>query len=152
MYRPGELKISPKGCPKYPKEWCRLEDGRRVKGIVAHHHPSDDETGEQVDGGAYLASKEFCYECPGEVVIGGPEQIRALIHDLQRALVTLGEEPHLVLPCAVPSCSGEAVMFGKDDRPVCAGHGDVVDTKRRLARIGELYRRLENPKEADDGE
>lgn len=70
MYKHGELQTAPVGCPSE---------------CVEHDHPIDmrgEDDGISI-GGAFLP-----HSCE-EWVIGGPEQIRMLIRDLEEALVTL---------------------------------------------------------------
>jgi hypothetical protein len=78
MYKPGELQTAPAGCKMDEDGFCELDHGE-------HQHPADS-NGEYalLFGGAFLP-----HSC-NKWVIGGPDQIRALIADLEQALITLG--------------------------------------------------------------
>jgi hypothetical protein len=76
MYEPGEIRIAPRGCQSDENGYCDNE---------LHDHPTDARTDYKPAYGAVFLP----HSCE-EWVIGGPEQIRALIHDLEAALVILG--------------------------------------------------------------
>jgi hypothetical protein len=78
MYSAGELGIAPAGCQLDKDGDCNIEN---------HPHPTDARDNyERVYGEVFLP-----HSCE-EWVIGGPEEIRMLIRDLEEALVTL--QPH----------------------------------------------------------
>ena len=78
MYAHGELGIAagPVGCDVDKDGFCDN---------FAHDHPADARADYAPSSGVVFLP----HSCD-EWVIGGPEQIRALIHDLNAALVTLG--------------------------------------------------------------
>lgn len=102
MYKAGDINISP-NCPK-------AEDGDCNLGFESDHYHPYDANGDYVPlfGGVYLN-----HSCDSWV-IGGPEQIRLLIKDLQNALIKLD------VPC--PYCIGRTGMVSSTCED-CMGSG-----------------------------
>ena len=76
MYTPGLLHVAPAGCVVDEDGYCDASD---------HDHPADSRAGYKgLFGGVYLP-----HSCE-EWVVGGPEQIRILIRDLENALARIG--------------------------------------------------------------
>ena len=82
MYKTGDLSFFSKPCKSYDKE-----DGSCSDHEYGSHALNDSREGYQdiLGPGVYLAPSDDYW------IIGGPEQIRTMIADLQKALELMGE-------------------------------------------------------------
>lgn len=88
MYREGDLRISPFGCVLDKDGDCPDDYADDT-----HKHPMD---ARAPHGNGKLFGGVFLPHSCNEWIVGGPAEIRALIHDLVRSLIVLEKQgaPH----------------------------------------------------------